>query len=161
MKELIFNSFLEPLKELLNLSKFQIEAGGIMSAILTTITHLLGTPSDLILALLIAILLDISSGWTAAWYTKRLNSKCGSKGAAKKLSLLFLVIFAGILDKVLGLDVIQLGTIYFFIANEGLSICENLGYMGLPIPKFLVGRLKQIIEPEEQIEINRDTEEQV
>lgn len=66
-----------------------------------------------------------------------LSSKAGWKGIFKKVTTLILVGVANLLDMQMGTSVLRDGVCVTFIVNEGLSIIENAGLMGIPIPKFL------------------------
>ena len=66
-----------------------------------------------------------------------LNSKVGWKGLCKKCITLLFVLVAHRLDVSLGLSYIKTATIIGFIANEVISIVENAGLMGVPLPKVI------------------------
>ena len=66
-----------------------------------------------------------------------LNSKVGCKGLCKKGITLLFVLVAHRLDVSLGVSYIRTATIIGFIANEVISIVENAGLMGLPLPKVI------------------------
>ena len=78
--------------------------------------------------------------------TKTLSSTVGFKGLLRKVLIFLIVGLANILDVyVLGANaVLRSAVIFFYIANEGLSIIENLGETGLPIPKKLKDVLAQL-----------------
>lgn len=63
-----------------------------------------------------------------------LNSKVGFIGLAKKIFILLLVAVAFAMDKLLGMDFIRTYTVYAFVVNEILSLVENAGLIGVPIP---------------------------
>ena len=69
--------------------------------------------------------------------TGALESKAGWKGLCRKGMTLLYVLVAAQLEKMTGTDIIRNAVIIGFIANEALSILENGGLMGLPIPKKL------------------------
>jgi toxin secretion/phage lysis holin len=117
----------------------------IISVILTTTIYLLGGLDVSLKSLLIIIVIDYVTGILSAIYNKNLNSKIGYKGIIKKFSYLFIIALSVIIDNVLG----QTGTIrtlviYFFVANDGLSILENVAEMNIPLPKKLVDTLEQL-----------------
>lgn len=66
-----------------------------------------------------------------------LNSKAGWKGLCKKGVTLLFVLIAHRLDISLGTSYIRTATIIGFIANEVISIVENAGLMGLPLPAVI------------------------
>ncbi len=117
----------------------------IISVILTTTIYLLGGLDIALKSLLIIIVIDYVTGILSAIYNKKLNSKIGYKGIIKKFSYLFIIALSVIIDNVLG----QTGTIrtlviYFFVANDGLSILENVAEMNIPLPKKLIDVLEQL-----------------
>lgn len=67
--------------------------------------------------------------------TGGLSSKVGYDGAAKKCMIFVFILIAVRLDMLLHLNYIKNFTIIVFIVNELVSICENAGVMGVPIPK--------------------------
>jgi len=48
------------------------------------------------------------------------------------------------LDQVIGQEILRSLAIFFYIANEGLSITENLGLCGVPVPAQLMAALEQL-----------------
>lgn len=116
---------------------------GVLAGIGTLFIYLLGGLDVAMQCLLIAIVLDYLSGLIKAYNSKVLSSKIGFRGILKKLGILFLVMLAVVIDRVTGESgAIRTLVIYYFVANEGLSIVENLGEAGLPIPKVLKNALK-------------------
>ena len=66
-----------------------------------------------------------------------LDSKAGFKGILKKCMILLLVWIGVLLDNATGVNYIRTAVVLFFIGNEGISLLENLGLMGVPFPAFL------------------------
>ena len=69
--------------------------------------------------------------------TGALSSGAGFKGLCKKGVALLIVLVANQLDKVMGVEYIRTAVIIAFIVNETISIVENAGIMGVPIPKVI------------------------
>lgn len=67
-----------------------------------------------------------------------LESRAGWKGLCRKGMTLLVVLVACRLDLIMGSNFIRDATIIAFIANETISIIENAGLMGAPIPDVLV-----------------------
>ena len=67
----------------------------------------------------------------------KLSSKVGWKGLAKKCVILLLVLVAARLDVVLGTSYVRTGVCIAFLCNEVISILENAGLMGVPLPAAL------------------------
>lgn len=95
--------------------------------------------------LIIFMLFDYITGLIVAGIFKKstktldggLESKAGFKGLIKKFAVLILVLVACRLDAILGTDYIKDCVIIAFIANETISITENIGLMGVPLPNAI------------------------
>lgn len=116
-----------------------------LSIIATTFVWLIGGIDVALLCLLVAIVLDYISGLIKAYNTKTLSSAIGFRGILKKVSILILVMLSVLVDRVtIDNGGVRTLVIYYFVANEGLSIIENLAQAGMPIPKALKNALKVI-----------------
>lgn len=107
---------------------------------------LFGVLDGVLYALLVLMSIDYLSGVMVGIKEHKLNSRIGFTGIAKKVFILLLVIVANTLDvHVLGGGAMVRGlVIAFYIANEGLSILENAGKLGVPYPDKLVDVLAQL-----------------
>ncbi len=117
----------------------------ITSTLTTTLVYFLGG-WDVALQILVAVVvLDYITGICKAIYNKKMNSTVGLKGIMKKVGYFIIVAVAVILDRITGgTGAIRTLVIYFFVANEGISILENWGGMGLPLPQKLMDTLEQL-----------------
>ena len=81
-----------------------------------------------------------------------LSSKIGFTGIAKKGFIMLIVLVATQLDKAIGNTsmVFQTATVFYYIANEGLSVLENADLMGVPFPAFIRNRLETIREEKDR-----------
>lgn len=97
-------------------------------------------------ALAALITLDYVSGIAAAAAQKKLSGEVGAKGIAKKIFMLLIVAVANIVDiNVIGEGhVLKSVTVIFYIANECISLIENAGRLGVPVPKKLIDVLAQL-----------------
>lgn len=119
----------------------------IASVLLTTIIYLLGGMDIALKSLIIIIIIDYITGIASAIYNKKLSSKIGFKGIIKKFSYLCVVALSVVIDNLIGQNgVIRTLVIYFFVANDGLSIIENMAEMDIKLPKKLIESLEQIKE---------------
>lgn len=111
-----------------------------------------GELDGLLYALIAFMTIDYVTGLVVAWIRKELSSEIGFKGIAKKVFILSLVAVGHILDvHVLGGGAVcRSAVIGFYIANEGISILENAGNIGLPLPKKLIEVLQQLKSKEEK-----------
>jgi toxin secretion/phage lysis holin len=97
-------------------------------------------------ALIALVVLDYITGIISAVIQKKLSSAIGFVGILKKIMVFVVVAVANIICTHIGdgSGVLRTAVIFFFIANEGLSILENAGRIGLPIPKKLLNVLEQL-----------------
>ena len=118
----------------------------IMAAICTLLSFLFGDMEGLMVALIALIILDYISGVIAAAVEKRLSSEVGAKGIAKKIFMLLIVALANIVDiNVIGEGhILKTVTVVFYICNECISLIENAGRIGVPVPKKLLDVLEQL-----------------
>ncbi len=109
------------------------------------ITYFFGGWSVLLDVLLFMVILDYVSGFIAGSIEKKLSSTIGFKGIARKIFIFLLVAVAHKVDQALNApDFFKNLTIFFYIANEGLSLVENMARIGVPVPKPLKKALIQI-----------------
>lgn len=108
----------------------------------------LGRADGLLITLIILAVADYITGVISAGVQHKLSSQIGFKGIAKKLFMFALVGVGNLVDmNVLGGSaVLRSAIICFYIANEALSIIENAGELGLPIPKKLKKLMEQLKE---------------
>ena len=79
-----------------------------------------------------------------------LESMAGWKGLARKFVTLLIVLVAHEMDVLLGITYIRDAVVIGFCANEVISILENAGLMGLPIPPVLSDAIDQLKNREER-----------
>lgn len=117
----------------------------ICGALITGATYFLGGWDRAIQTMVLVMALDYFTGVCKAFKLKQLNSRAGVLGFLKKLGYLVIVALSVVVDRLAGdTGAVRTLTIYFFVANDGLSIVENWGAMGLPLPKKLVEALEQL-----------------
>lgn len=114
---------------------------------------LLGGWDGAMATLAIFVLIDYITGVVVAAVFKKsnktasgkLDSRAGLKGLCRKGGIFLLVIIANRLDELCGMGgVLRTGVIFALVANESLSIVENLGLMGLPLPNALMQAIEQL-----------------
>lgn len=97
--------------------------------------------------LLLLMLLDIITGLFKGWKNKNLWSRKSLFGYARKLLVLVMIILANVIDQVLNLGgTLTFATVLFYLANEGLSIVENMAELEVLVPTKLSDKLKVIGE---------------
>jgi toxin secretion/phage lysis holin len=101
--------------------------------------------------LTVLMIVDIITGVLKAIKEKRLRSRSALYGYARKVGVLFIIILANIIDIILGLNgVVAFITVLFYIANEGLSIIENLTQIGVKVPSVIADKLHVIQSDSEE-----------
>ena len=118
----------------------------------------LGECDGLMYALIAFVIADYVTGVMCAVSDKRLSSKVGFKGICRKVLIFVLVGMANILDMhVIGTGcVLRTAVLFFYISNEGVSVLENAGHLGLPVPARLLNVLEQLHEDAEQEDIDNE-----
>ena len=112
----------------------------------------LGGLDGLVYALIALIVVDYVTGIMRGILEKKLSSRIGAQGIFKKIMVLLLVGVSNIIDIYLvrsGNSPLRTAVIFFYVANEGLSILENACAIGLPVPQKLKDVLAQMRNREE------------
>lgn len=125
--------------------KTQYLISGIIGVLGSMITLLFGGWSAGLTTLIIFMVIDYISGIVVAGVFKNspksesgaLQSRVGWKGLARKCMTLLFVLIAYRLDLLVGTNYIRDAVIIGFCANELLSIVENAGLMGVPLPSVI------------------------
>ena len=106
----------------------------------------LGGCDGLIYAVIAFVVIDYITGLMCAVVNKQLSSEIGFKGIFRKVLIFMLVGVGNIVDKQLigSGSVIRTAVVFFYLSNEGISIIENAGILGLPIPQKLKDVLAQL-----------------
>lgn len=107
---------------------------------------LFGTADGLLYALIVLVVLDYITGVCVAIHDKKLSSEIGAKGISKKVMIFALVALSHIVDESImqSKDVMRVVTTTFYLANEAISILENAGRVGVPLPEKLKECIEQI-----------------
>lgn len=97
-------------------------------------------------ALVAFVIVDYLTGVMCAIADKKLSSEVGFKGICRKVLIFLLVGIANIIDmQVTGQEgVLRTAVIFFYLSNEGVSLLENAGHLGLPIPSQMKDVLEQL-----------------
>ena len=118
----------------------------IFSAVGGWLGYFLGGCDGLLYALIAFVVIDYITGVMCAIINKQLSSEVGFKGIFRKVLIFLLVGIANIIDvQVIGTGaVLRTAVIFFYISNEGVSLLENAGHLGLPIPEKIKAVLEQL-----------------
>ena len=108
--------------------------------------YFLGGCDGFLYALLVFVVLDYVTGIMCAINDHKLSSEVGFRGICRKVIIFMLVGIGHILDvNVIGTgSVLRTAIIFFYLSNEGVSLLENAGHLGLPIPEKLKDVLEQL-----------------
>lgn len=119
----------------------------VTSCLLTTFIFLLGGIDIALISFLLMMTFDYLTGVISGLYNKKLSSKIGFKGILKKFAMIIVVAMCVIIDKLLGeTGLIRTFILYYFVANEGISIIENLAEMNIKLPEKILNALEQLKE---------------
>ena len=118
----------------------------IFSAVGGWLGYFLGGCDGLLYALIAFVVIDYITGVMCAIINRELSSAVGFKGIFRKVLIFLLVGIANIIDvQVIGIGaVLRTAVIFFYISNEGVSLLENAGHLGLPIPEKIKTVLEQL-----------------
>lgn len=118
----------------------------IFSAVGGWLGYFLGGYDGLLYALIAFVVIDYITGVMCAIINRELSSAVGFKGIFRKVLIFLLVGIANIIDvQVIGTGaVLRTAVIFFYISNEGVSLLENAGHLGLPIPEKIKTVLEQL-----------------
>ena len=116
--------------------------------------YFLGGCDGLLYALIAFVVIDYITGVMCAIIDRKLSSAVGCKGIFRKVLIFLLVGIANIIDvQVIGTGaVLRTAVIFFYISNEGVSLLENAGHLGLPIPEKIKTVLEQLHDRAEKEE---------
>ena len=108
--------------------------------------YFLGGCDGLLYALILFVVMDYITGIMCAINDRSLSSEVGFRGICRKVLIFMLVGIANVLDiTIIGTgSVLRTAIIFFYLSNEGVSLLENAGHLGLPIPEKLKVVLEQL-----------------
>ena len=132
----------------------------------STIASFFGGFDAALITLLIFMGVDYATGLIVAGVFHKsektengaLESRAGWKGLCRKGVSLLVVLVACRLDMIMGSNFIRDATVIAFIANETISIIENAGLMGVPIPSVITKTI-EVLKKKSEREDKKDGEE--
>ncbi|SEU26523.1 holin family protein [Paenibacillus sp. NFR01] len=126
----------------------EVAMGGVtaMAGVLGSVAGLLGGWDRGLLVLIVLIVGDYGTGVLGAMRTKTVSSEVMFWGGVRKAVLLFIVGLCSLMDDWIqpGIPIFRTAAIYFYAGREGLSIVENLGVLGVPLPQEVKNFLLQL-----------------
>ena len=132
---------------------YRIEGFGFsaaISALGTFLTFLLGGWDKPLQFLLVLMFFDFILGTLGALRNKILDSKVMFWGGINKILVLMLVVLSVFIDYFLPVEepCIRTAIIFFYCGREGLSLVENCGLLGMPVPPFIAQFFRQLNDKE-------------
>ena len=123
--------------------------------------YFLGACDGFLYALIAFVVMDYITGIMCAIVDKKLSSAIGFKGIFRKVLIFVMVGIGHTLDMQIlgGGDMLRTAVIFFYCANKGLSILENSGHLGLPIPEKLKKVLEQLHNRSDESENDKEKED--
>ena len=147
---------MDKISTVLSTTKAQVwnygETGAWISAAVASVgtffTGWLGGWDNMVKALIWFMAIDFALGFIASLKAHKTDSKVMLWGGINKVLVLVFVGVGVILDRLVGMPepYIRTAIIWFYIGREGLSIVENYGKIGLPLPSFVPKLLEQLKE---------------
>ena len=131
--------------------KIETILNSIFSLIATTVTCFIGSMDTLFITVIVFMIIDYITGVVKHFspeYKKKdgISSARGLWGFIKKFLYILVIVIGYRIDILMNIDILRNAICYFFIANEGISILENLTEMGVPFPNIVTKYLEVIQE---------------
>ena len=114
------------------------------AALSAALSYLFGGLDMLLFVLLVLMGMDYLTGVLCGIAKRELSSRIGFRGIIKKVCILCIVAGAHLVGEAVGICEVRSFVIGFYAANEGISILENAGTLGVPLPKKLTNVLEQL-----------------
>lgn len=130
-----------------------------LAVVAGAICGLFGEWTTMLTILVVVMAIDYISGWIVALCGRSpktegggLSSKVGFIGIAKKGFIMLLVLLATMLDRAIGHEtmIFQSSLVFYYIANEGLSVLENAALMGVKFPEKIRKALETLRDKEDK-----------
>lgn len=128
-------------------SKHFGEIGIVFTVIGTAVSYAVGGWDKALIALIAFVTFDIITGCIRGFFVEKdFTSKRLREGFGTKVMYVIVIAVGNLLDGVFfaEMPVLRNLALFFYIYVEGVSILENLGAMGVPIPQKLVDGLGQV-----------------
>ncbi|WP_461392867.1 phage holin family protein [Desulfosporosinus fructosivorans] len=130
----------------MNIKEFSFNS--VVAAMGTIVSVWLGGWDTALKALVVFMVIDYITGLLGAVKNKQVNSEVMFWGGIRKGLILAVVAVAVMLDQMTGNTepIFRTLAIYFYLAREGVSVTENLGILGIPLPPAVTKVLTQLQE---------------
>ena len=115
------------------------------------------TQNEYLYILLFFIMFDFITGTLKAFSTSTVYSKINKKGITSHIAIFLFCIFFSWVFCIFKVSEYSKVLIMFYVVSYGLSIIENVGAMGIPLPKWLTEKFKMLQEETNKGVINDET----
>ena len=128
----------------MNAKEFSFSA--FIASVGTILCSRLGGWDAALKVLVVLMVIDYVTGFLGAIKSKQVNSEIMFWGGIRKGLILAVVVVAVLLDEMVGNPepILRTLAIYFYVAREGISVTENLGILGVPLPPSISRVLTQL-----------------
>ncbi len=124
----------------------EISLSTVVASVATILCSSLGGWDAALKVLVVLMVIDYVTGFLGAIKNKQVNSEIMFWGGIRKGLILAVVVVAVLLDEMVGNQepILRTLAIYFYVAREGISVTENLGILGVPLPPSISRVLTQL-----------------
>jgi toxin secretion/phage lysis holin len=120
------------------MERFEVVYKAGAAALGAVVGFLFGGWSKVLILLVALVGIDYLTGFLASAVERKLSSRVGFRGIPKKIMIFVMVAVGHLVDTAIGTNhMFRDATIFFYCANELVSILENAGRIGLPVPEQL------------------------
>ena len=131
----------------------------ILSSIFGIIFSALGGHDALLHIMIAFVVIDYFSGIAVGIKNKNLSSRAGFYGIIKKIFIFSVIYMAHLADVAIGTETIRNVAVMFYISNEGISILENLGEIGIKYPQKIKDILIQLGDENDDVDENTESDD--
>lgn len=133
---------------------FKVATNTIVAIAATGVTTLIGGWGMALKILVILMVIDYLTGLAKAFLEKKVASAVGWRGLLKKICIIVIIVVCHQADLLISNSAPIFKTMgcFYYAANEGLSILENVGTIGLPLPSFLKNAFQTLKDSNDNIE---------
>lgn len=123
----------------------------------TVMTMLVGQWHVSLTILVAFMVIDYLTGIIKGAINGGLRSAIGFKGVLRKSTIMLVIILAHMLDLLVNdnTPIFRTMAVFFYVGNEGISIIENLGLIGVPVPTKLKQYIQQLSNEETEIPVSK------
>lgn len=123
----------------------------VVGSLLTALTFLFGEWTHVLTLLAVILFFEMATGLGKAFVNETVDSRIMFKGLIKKSAIFVVIVIAHFFDILMHTGIaFQTTVCLWYIGLEAVSVLENLSEMGVPVPKFVLDKFKQLQESQEE-----------